>query len=180
MLESLVPKFAEKMSEVIANCKSLGIIMKPWEALRSPLVQAAYWKQGRDPMEIKNKIDELYIQDLSFIARCLEISEIREGNIITNALPGCSWHQWGEAIDCVWVYKGEVIWNVDVKNENGVNGYFIYAREAKNAGLNAGLYWDTFVDAFHVQYRSYDSPLSLFTLKEINRIMALHYSLFQP
>ncbi|GAK49224.1 hypothetical protein U14_00443 [Candidatus Moduliflexus flocculans] len=49
------------------------------------------------------------------------------GDPVTNALPGCSWHQWNEAVDLFWVIDGKAEWSskkkIMLQDGSSVNGY---------------------------------------------------------
>lgn len=86
-------------------------------------------------------------------------------------MPGLSWHQWGEAVDCFWSLNGSAEWSASTKAD-GINGYRIYASFAKDMGLDAGGFWHSFKDWPHVQMRSAGSPISAgMTLAEIDAEM---------
>lgn len=169
MLE-LTAAFGDRVSQLLKNCRERGVEMRPFEFLRHPLVQGKYWKQSRPAAEIAARITDLRDQGAHFLAQCLEKSTAGTGPAITNALPGYSWHQWGEAIDCCWMMEGVVIWDTD-KKVNGVNGYQVYAEEAIKLELYPGLYWDNFKDGVHVQFRKEMSPAGIYSIREINDIM---------
>jgi len=59
----------------------------------------------------------------------------------TKALPGNSWHQWGEAVDC-----------------DPVHNRGIYGEEARRLGLTCGDRWAGLHDPRHVQLRPESSP----------------------
>lgn len=86
---------------------------------------------------------------------------------MTNAPPGYSWHQWGEAVDSFWVVGGTAEWS-SAKKIEGVNGYQVYAEEASNLGLDAGGLWKSLKDWPHVQLRPAGSPAKALSLAEIN------------
>ena len=149
--------------------------MIPYEKLRSPQLQAAFWVQGRTVDEIQTRIEELKETKAFFLVKCLENAEIKEGKIITNALPGCSWHQWGETVDCYWLNNEMANWDLYVKDKNNQNGYEVYANEARKLGLEAGFYWKNLVDAVHVQLQSFSSSLNIHSITEINKVMRDFY-----
>ncbi|UFH57480.1 M15 family metallopeptidase [Spirosoma sp. KNUC1025] len=144
--------------------------MRPNEGLRSPFVQAKYWRQSRATEEIRKAIKELTNKGATFLAHCLDSVGPQHGDPVTNALPGLSWHQWGESLDCFWVVNGKAVWDLE-KKVNGQNGFRVYAEEAKKLGLNAGLFWTSFQDAPHVQLRKANSPSKVHTIAEIDQAM---------
>jgi len=175
-LDLLKPEFKKQVLLLLQACAEKGIIMNPWETMRTPVRQAKLWKQSRNNEEIQNKIDYLQSNNAEFLALCLEKAIPRPlKQICTNALPGLSWHQWGEAIDCCWIVGDNPVWDLDTKI-NGVNGFEIYANEAKKLGLESGLFWNI-KDATHVQMRNTGNPEDLFSLQYINDLMASQFKI---
>lgn len=176
MTNLLDKTFVPILKQLIYNCKKEGITMVPYEGLRSPQMQARYWVQGRSLAEVQSTVDDLKQERAFFLVKCIEAADTKDGPIITNALPGCSWHQWGEAVDCYWLLNGSKIWDTITVNNAGINGYKLYADVALKLGLDAGYYWQGIVDAVHVQLKKEASPLKLYTLKEIDEIMRDFYA----
>jgi peptidoglycan LD-endopeptidase CwlK len=174
-IQLLDQRFRMGVIALIQNCLSRGVEMRPNEGLRAPAQQARYWRQSRSREEINRKINELRSSGADFLSNCIEQVGPQHGPHVTNAIPGYSWHQWGEALDCFWVVDDRAVW--DLKTEvNGVNGYMVYASEAKKLGMDAGYYWHSFRDAPHVQFRKEANPAAVFSLSDINRIMAERFS----
>jgi len=174
-LEFLDDDFRPLVNTLLDNCIKRGVLMVPSETIRSPFQQAIYWCQSRTVAEIDSVITNLKQQKADFLASCIEAAGVMEGPKITNALPGYSWHQWGEALDCYWQMDGKAIWDTEILI-NGTNGYEVYATEARKLKLEAGFYWTTIKDAVHVQFREAGSPLDLYTVEEINEIMKYNYT----
>jgi len=166
----LIPDFNQKVKTLLQNCLNRGIEMRPNEGLRDPFVQAKYWRQSRTKEVIQAKLQELKNDGANFIAHCIESVGPQHGEPVTNAVPGLSWHQWGEALDCFWVVKGRAVWDLTTV-VNGLNGFMVYADEAKKIGLDAGLFWSSLQDSPHVQLRKAASPLKVFTLQQIDAEM---------
>jgi len=162
-LNLLIPEFQVKVEQLLENCQFRGIIMKPCDTLRDPYTQARLWRQSRSKAIIQKKINELKEKGAPFLAHCIESVGPQSGPHVTNAIPGLSWHQWGEAVDCYWSAKGSIIWDINAK-VNGINGYQVYAVEAEKIGLSTGYFWVKYKDSPHVQYRSYTSPLTIYTI----------------
>ncbi|WP_024279069.1 glycoside hydrolase family 75 protein [Xanthobacter sp. 126] len=158
-INDLVEPFREPVAQLLANCEARGIRMVPTETLRTPWQQAIYWRQSRSIVEIRAAVAQLRAEGAPFLAEVIEAVGPRNGDEVTRALPGNSWHQWGEAIDCFWEVDGKAEWST-VKKVNGLNGYSVYADEAAKLGLDAGLKWSSFKDAPHVQMRSVANPKS--------------------
>ena len=169
-LKLLVPEFYEKISLLLENCSRRGVRMHPGEGVRDVFVQARYWRRSRSADETQNEIQRLEEQGADFLAYAIKRVGPQDGTFATNAIPGFSWHQWGEAIDCYWLINGRPVWDT-TSLINNVNGYQVYAEEARRLGLDCGLYWKSFIDAPHVQLRSSAGPSSHFSLVEINAEM---------
>jgi peptidoglycan L-alanyl-D-glutamate endopeptidase CwlK len=169
-LQDLIPEFRQKLEKLLKNCLKRGVEMRPYQTLRDPFEQAKYWRQSRSRERITAKIQELKNSGAEFLAYCLESVGPQSGDPVTNALPGLSWHQWGEAVDCFWLVDGNDEWSPN-KKVNGVNGYRVYAEEAQKLGLTAGGLWTSIKDWPHVQLQSFSNPLGLYSLPEIDQIM---------
>lgn len=166
----MVPEFVSKLKNLLAACQEHGVEMRPYFGIRTPYEQAKLWRQSRTGEEIARKIASLRAQGAPFLAHCLEWVGRQNGAPVTNAIPGLSWHQWGEAADCVWVVTGSTEWSTQ-KKVDGTNGYRVYAAQAQALGLDPGGYWKSLKDWPHVQLRTASSPLKMYSLKEIDNVM---------
>lgn len=173
--DKLVDGFQQLVIQLIVNCKKRGIDMQPYFTLRDPYTQAKLWRQSRTSFEVQKKIDELKSKNAHFLAHCIESVGKQYGPHVTNAIPGLSWHQWGEAVDSVWIVNKKAEWSTQ-KTINGLNGYMVYADEAKKLGLEAGFYWPKFKDSPHVQYRKAASPLVQLSIIQIDHEMEKRFS----
>ena len=84
--------------------------MQLFFTLRDPFDQAILRRQSRSTQEIHDKIQELKSKGAHFIVNCLESVGSQAGRHVTNAIPGLSWHQWGESLDCFWLIDGKAEW----------------------------------------------------------------------
>lgn len=173
-IETLIPEFREKLTEVFAACQQRGIVMRPYMSRRTPLEQAKLWRQSRSLEEINAKIGKLRASGADFLAGCIERSGPQNGPPVTNAIPGLSWHQWDEAVDCFWLVNNDAEWSSS-KLVNGLNGYHVYAGEAHRLGLTAGGTWISLQDWPHVQFRKAGSPLDIMDLKDVNAEMKMRF-----
>jgi peptidoglycan LD-endopeptidase CwlK len=169
-IDILIPEFHEKVTDLLKACNNRGIIMRPYMSRRAPLEQARLWRQSRSSEEIKLKIAKLRASGAEFLADCIDQVGPQNGSPVTNAIPGLSWHQWDEAVDCFWVVNNDAEWSPS-KLINGLNGYHVYAEEAHRLNLNAGGTWHSLQDWPHVQYRSASSPADVMNLKQVNAEM---------
>ncbi|MVM40301.1 hypothetical protein GO730_26055 [Spirosoma sp. HMF3257] len=144
--------------------------MRPNEGLRDPFQQARLWRQSRSIETITQQIALLTSKNAPFLAHCIESVGPQHGDHVTNAMLGLSWHQFAEALDCVWIINKQMEWSLS-RQVNGLNGYMVYASEAKKLGLTAGFFCTGFQDAPHVQFRRNSSPLSVFSYAEIDQEM---------
>ena len=162
-------KFLEKVLHLLQVCKDKhGIVMRPFYTVRRPEEQAKLWRQSRSTAQIDAKISQLHACEAHYLADVLDAAGPQHGRWATNALPGQSWHQWGQAIDCYWDRDGKAEWSL--QSRDGKKGYEIYATEARDAGLEAGYFWGA-RDAVHVQLQAVSSPLATMTWVEIDMEM---------
>jgi hypothetical protein len=169
-LSDLVPEFSARARQLLEQCDKLHVLMRPTETVRSPFTQARLWRRSRPSSVVKARIQRLRAEGADFLADCLESVGPHSGDHVTNALPGLSWHQWGEAMDCVWVAHGKETFSLKL-TVGGVNGFLVYAEQAEKLGLTAGAFFQSIKDFPHVQHRSDASPLTHHSLQDIDAIM---------
>ena len=169
-LELIAPELKDKVEQLIASCAARGLVMRPSAGLRDPFEQGRLWRQSRAIEEIQAAVQRLQQAGAAFLAHCIESVGPQHGDPVTNALPGYSWHQWGEAVDCFWLLDGKAEWST-TKKVDGLNGYRVYADQAETLGLVAGGHWPRFKDWPHVQLRPDSSPVGTLTALKINAVM---------
>ena len=170
----LIPEFRNKLIEVLAACKHLGFRMEPLVTLVSPVEQSCLWKQGRTAVDAELKALALENAKAHFLATAMRQATPKATNIVTQDLPGYSWHQWGEAVVCVWIDRvNKLNWSPNVREGMyNLNGFEIYAEQARKAGLTCGNKFDDVDRSWaHVQLRPEQSPGDLYTLLEIDAEM---------
>ncbi len=166
-ISELEPAFSEKVNKMLSELTEMHIVMKPFWTVRPPLVQAVMWRQSRSSKEIERAIDMLDSKEAHYLAEVLDHVGPQYGPPITNALPGQSWHQWGQAIDLFWLVSGKAVWSVR-KKIDGLNGYREMSRRAIENGLTSGGRWK---DWPHVQLRSEGAPTRLYKWVRISKVM---------
>ena len=169
-LDDLVPQLRQQVDQLLRTCEQRGVVMRPYNTLRTPRRQAELWRQSRPTEAIQRSIAKLRDDGAPFIAQTVEDVGPQLGKHVTNAKPGASWHQWGEGMDCFWLVDGDAEWSA-LKKINGINGYHVYADVAEDLGLNAGGHWNSFKDWPHVQLRAEGSPLRTMSWADIDREM---------
>lgn len=165
-IRDLENKFRYKVKELLANCRKLGYELKPYCTTRNVYEQARYYRQSRTWKEIKKTINFFKSEKALFLAEVIESVGPQDGIWVTNAPPGLSWHQWGEAIDCFVLEDNQAIWRSDHK------GYWIYHREALKLGLHSGYGYG---DRVHVQKRTGKITYH-WSLREIDRLMEKRFN----
>lgn len=170
-LTGLQPEFRQRFEKLLTACSDRGVTMRPTEAVRDPWTQAKYWRQSRSSEQIAAKIAQLRNAGANFLATVIDSVGPQSGDPVTNSIPGMSWHQWGEAVDCVWIVGGHAVWDENVVID-GENGFRVYAEEATKLMLTPGGLWPHFKDWPHVQARVAPSPVSSgLTLLQVNQAM---------
>jgi peptidoglycan L-alanyl-D-glutamate endopeptidase CwlK len=173
-MKDLIADFRSDVEEVLAACRQLGIEMRPYFTLRDPWEQAKYWRQSRSIEEIQTAIRDLEQKGAPFLAHILHSVGPQFGDHVTDALPGTSWHQWGEAVDCFWLLDGEAEWStrkkVTLADGREMNGYRLYGEEGVKRGMISGGFWSDLVDWPHLQKQS-GSVLNHYSWPEIDREM---------
>jgi peptidoglycan L-alanyl-D-glutamate endopeptidase CwlK len=162
-------ELAAKLDIVLARCRKHGVLMVPFEGLRDPWRQAGLWRRSRTTPFIDEHVAELRDAGAPFLASCIQDVGPHSGTRVTDAIPGLSWHQWGQAVDCYWSVDGRAVWDED-ELHGGVNGYRVYAEEAQAEGLIAGGAW-SMGDWPHVQLPFSANPGRLYGLDEIDAAM---------
>lgn len=174
-LEGLDARLRNRIETLLARCLEEGIEMRPYTAVRTPLEQAMLWRQSRAREEIQLKIADLRQKGARYLVRCLEEAGSQHGPHVTDALPGFSWHQWGEAVDCFWLVDQKAEWSTR-RLVDSRNGYQHYASAAAGLQLTAGGLWARFKDWPHVQLRPDNSPLGVMSLADIDAQMAERFA----
>ena len=158
-LDGLDDGFKTTLQQVLNTCAGKGVTMTPYFGVRTPQEQGKLWRQSRTAAQIQAKLAELRAAGANFLADCIERAGPQNGPDVTGAIPGLSWHQWGEAMDCFWRVNDKAEWSTTLGG--AANGYKIYAAVAQAAGLTAGGLWPSRKDWPHVQLRAADSPLKV-------------------
>ena len=121
----LNPLVKERSNQLIQQAADKGIVIVICDGFRS-----------------SNDQDQLY-----------EKGRTKEGNIVTNAKGGESYHNYGLAIDfAIKTASGNVVWDMEYdQNENGKADWNEVVKIAKSLGFQWGGDWKHFKDYPHLQ-----------------------------
>ena len=171
-LSDLGSPFREGMESLLAMVNQSGGTQwefRPFSTLRDPWEQASLWRQSRSFEEMMIQHNRLIGTGAPFLAQCLFETGPSFGKHVTNALPGQSWHQWGEACDLFLVVDGKANWDVSHEAWKELSTLTL----AK--GFDSGFAWTQFPDAPHVQLRK-GSPLGFYNWNQIDQRMREFWS----
>ncbi len=140
----LEPYFLSLCIQLVINCAKRGYVYYATSGIRT-------WKESQD----------LYNKGRN------EKGEVVEPKlVVTRALPGQSYHNYGIALDfCL----DKDLDKVGLQPDWDVKSYRVLGEEAVKLGLDAGVFWKSFVDAPHIQL-----PLSLLGVQNISVLRALY------
>ena len=138
--------FWQTCEELIKKMEDDGYTIRLVSGKRTPREQAKIWRNGRASYLIKSTIKNLRDKKQDAIADLVEDVGPQMGkHVLTQTLPGYSWHNWGEAID---------VWVNDDASGSEVN-YQPLAIAAKALNLTPGYYFH-FRDPGHIQQNSFE------------------------
>jgi hypothetical protein len=165
--DGLDAEFHAKLLQLEDKCREDGVTISGYYGLRDPVEQGRLYRQSRSASVVETAIANLKAQGCQFLADCLAHAKATSGPWATNALPGQSWHQFGEGMDYVWMVNGNTDWTVNLDDPK--NGYATLIRNAPLVGLVSGV---GFKDYGHVQKRTGGSPMAYgMTMPEIDAAM---------
>jgi peptidoglycan L-alanyl-D-glutamate endopeptidase CwlK len=161
-LNDLIPEFRAKVTVALDQLAAEGTKFVPYFTLRNPVKQAGLWRQSRSAAVVRKQIDDLRAEACDYIADCLDKAGPSSGPWATNALPGVSWHQYGEAVDCYLLdATGKPDWQAAHYGRFGT------------VGDANGMWWGGhFGDTDHWQNRRIEPPAAFGTLRQINDALA--------
>jgi hypothetical protein len=167
-LADLDDGFASKVEELLEACRKRGQPMRVFYSVRHPLTQAKLYRQSRPWSRIERAIEALQAAGAPFAAECLIEAGPQSGRWATNAVPGNSWHQFGEAVDAgAWI-DGEISWDTQPGAAGGPGDAFYrgWSSRANDLGLTA--LGPSLGDWVHVQAQVAGAPERLFSWPEID------------
>lgn len=158
-LALLDPAFRPRVDELLANCaKSLsprGGRIGVHCTLIGPRREAALYAQSRRWEDVRRLQQTMHAAGAPRLAALFVPAMCLGKPWASSALPGRSWHSWGQAIDCHIIGPtGKALWGGpnETADEQALArfGYQTYADTARAMGLTSGHYWAA-RDSVHVQ-----------------------------
>ena len=166
-LEDLVPKARENANVVVEVCEQAEFDLLIYCTLRTLEEQAKLFRQSRSWEEIKKKILDFKSRGFTYLADILENAGPSYGPHVTNAAPGESWHNYGEAWDAVPLVNGKPVWNYF----NARSHWDAYGECVRQVGMNWAGDWQTFREYPHAQMRPGGNPLRQLNADQILEIL---------
>jgi hypothetical protein len=172
ILAGLRPAFRQQVEELIAIAGQRGVALAPTSGARDPWRQARLWRRSRTSAAVRSKIDELRDGGAAYLARILEeVGPQANGSWRTDAPPGLSWHQLGEAVD-FGIRSPEtgrvLLGDTELDGAEYDYGQQCYERLGEMS-VELGLRWGgDFGDQNHVQRSQAGSPRTEFSLPRID------------
>jgi len=151
-IDLLVPELKEKAQALVEKAPFEVLI---YCTVRSAEEQAKLWRQSRSTKVIKEKIEVLNRYGHKELAEILNGVGPQSGPPVTHAGPGESWHQYGQAFDCVPMINGKPVWDVHKNKTVWVS----LGTLAIDLGLNWGGNWPKWADYPHFQLPITGNPL---------------------
>lgn len=160
-ISDLTPQMQIKAEEFKKLTKASGVDVLIYSTTRTLTEQARLYRRGRTSVQIKNKIHSLRKRGFGFLADFIvQVGPQRGSKIVTNAGPGESWHNLGEAFDAVP--------RLDIDNDGDLDiiwaikefpyEWSVFWWCGKKLSLEVGGYWTNFVDGPHMQLRKGPNP----------------------
>jgi len=166
-LNDLLPQAKTNAEKVIEVCEQVGFDLLIYCTLRSPQEQAKLYRQSRSWAEIKNKMLSLKDRGFEFIADILDEVGPCTGPHVTNAGPGESWHNYGEAWDAVPLVSGKAAWVY----QGAKAEWDAYGECVRQVGMQWAGNWTTFREYPHAQLRPGGNPLKQYKPDEVLKMM---------
>jgi peptidoglycan L-alanyl-D-glutamate endopeptidase CwlK len=168
-IEDLLPELARKAERILRQCEEAGLelhIRCTWRPLEK---QAVLYRASHTREQVTAKIALLRQRRFGFLADILlEVGpQPTSKRAVTNAAPGESWHNYGEAFDAVPVIGGQEMWNYN----DAPFEWDMYGQLVREAGLTWGGDWRRLRDFPHAQLRAETNPLKVMTAEEVRAVL---------
>ncbi|MCD4813867.1 M15 family metallopeptidase [bacterium] len=170
-LDDLIPEVKEKALVVQKVCQEAGHFdLLIYCSLRPLEEQARLFRQSRSRKEINVKINKFNERGLGFLAEVIENVGPCYGRHVTNAAPGESWHNYGQAWDAVPMINSKPCWNYFQ-----AKAYWdAYGEAVRKVGMYWAGDWTRFREYPHAQLSVGGNPLKTMTAEQVREALAAH------
>lgn len=171
-IEDLIPEMQDKANFVVGYCKNEGVDLLVYCTLRTLKEQAILFRSSDpDGGKVKSKILWLRNNGFDFLAdKIEEINPQKYEGWKTNAAPGESYHNYGEAFDAVPMLGGKPMWGY----KSYQKGWDTFGKACKEINLEWGGTWSN-KDMPHAQLRPIidgsSNPLKMSSPEEVKFIL---------
>lgn len=166
-LKDLTDEMRAKAEMILQACDEAGgFDLLIYCTLRTLEEQARLFRQSRSRKEIDDKIRKYHNRGYVFLADIIEKVGPCYGEHVTNAAPGESWHNYGQAFDAVPLIGGKPAWNY-FKAKSYWDAYGEAVRQAKLFWAGD---WVNFREYPHAQLKKSGNPLTSFNPDEAHSI----------
>lgn len=143
-IDTLHPAFQPLVRGWLDDCEAHGYPVLVVATMRDLATSEAYYAQGRKHPDEVNRLRA--VAKLGLLKPPFPVTNI----VITNAMPGYSWHNYGLAVDFAPIVDGKPDWKWDPSDPK--DHYDEIADLAAARGMTWGGGWRTFKDAPHVEW----------------------------
>ncbi|MCW8330948.1 M15 family metallopeptidase [Photobacterium sp. SDRW27] len=163
-LGDLTEAMRDKAETVQRACKEAGEFeLLIYCTLRPLEEQARLFRQSRSRQQIDLKSQKFRSRGLVFLADILESVGPCYGDHVTNAAPGESWHNYGQAFDAVPLIGGKPAWNY----MKARSYWDAYGEAVRQTGLYWAGDWQRFREYPHAQLNPGGNPLKSMNADEV-------------
>lgn len=167
-LDDLTPDTAVKAQAMLAGGRRLGLDILVASTLRDLEAQAVLFRTNRTGAEIQVKLDKLRGRGFDYLADVIQRvgpqPDDGRGHL-TNAAPGESWHNYGQALDCYPLVHGKLAGDGDPR-------WQLYGQAVEAAGLQWAGRWTTFREMPHAQLGQGSNPLKVLPPMQVRAALA--------
>lgn len=155
-------EFLTKFECFASKVHELNLQLAEIQGYIHPKIQAKLWRQGHNDSEIDAMISSLEEKDCFYLAKLIRDTYSHPGLSCTDAIPGCTWHNWGEALTYHILDEHNHVLELSHPK------YLELAKIAKKCGFVHGTTFKENPKVNLIQLSDCQSPTDKWTLKEIN------------
>ena len=161
-LENINNVFKERLLLFLEHLAKNNLEVEDEILYVSPLDQAIIWRQGQLDGVIDGKIQELEDLDCKYLSHLLREARSAPGEFLSNSLPGCSWHNWGEAMTFNLYSNGSMVLPNEAMND-------LLNKIAKKVKLHLVVEPKEYAVYYGIYLSENNSPLDQYTWQEIDK-----------